>query len=82
MSEKTTTILWRVTVLIIVFWMARHEYFDHKDSIKADAHRAEDKAAQRIKDYMNCKGPACAGLYPDAAIAVKKAEAAAEQSSK
>jgi hypothetical protein len=82
MSEKTRTTVWRVTVLIIVLWMARHEYHHHMDSIEADAHRAEDKAAQRIKDYMDCKGPACDNLYPDAAIAVKKAETAAEQSSK
>lgn len=88
MSEKTITMLWRVTVLIIVFWMARHEYFHHHDSIKADTQRAEDRATaaraaldQRIKDYMNCKGPACDGLYPEAALVVKKAEAAAAKQS-
>ena len=50
------------------------------DSNKADAARKEDIARadraaldQRIKDYMACKGPACAGLYPDAAAAVKAA---------
>jgi hypothetical protein len=47
-----------------------HHYLDKKE---ANAQRAEDKAAQRIKDYMDCKGPACAGLYPDAAAAVKAA---------
>lgn len=86
MSEKTRAILWQVTVVVIVLWMARHEYVDHKTSIKADAARKEDTARadraaldQRIKDYMDCKGPACDGLYPDAAIVVKKAETEAEQ---
>lgn len=94
MNEKRTTIVWRLTVIIIVIWMVRIEYFRYKDSIKADKIAEEknkiaeekDKIAERalldrrIKDYMDCKGPACDNLYPDAAIVVKRAEAEAKKS--
>lgn len=77
---KTHGYIAHVTLGVAILTYISYEIHHYLDSKKADAARKEDTARadraaldQRIKDYMDCTGPACAGLYPDAAAAVKAA---------
>ena len=82
MSERAWKIWERFCLFLILCWMIQYSYFSSRDRTRNDNIRAENSIKQdkealdrRIKDYMACKGPACDRLYPDAALAVKKAEA-------
>lgn len=76
-----------ITLVLTGITLISYEIHHYIDSKKADAKDKKDDAraaraekiaektllTQRIKDYMACKGPTCAGLYPDAAAVVKAA---------
>ena len=87
MSPKVKKILLGGYLVLAVLWFAQDEYFRHLKTLRAE--KAEKRAEKEllsgsIASYLKCVGPACDNLYPDAALAVKKAEAEvrAEQNKK